>query len=245
MSQRNGPKKLKSHRSFAEPSLGEPDGKALTLSLKLKKVRAFPNPSSAKPVNGSHLFVFYDKSTGTAQLRTETTPSMDHTVERVAGSLAMQCLARGQNPDDFMVLVPAESTLVNQLIMRARMLLDEARVVSGPASLSPRQKEILHSVVSNRANKEIASNLNISVRTVKFHISSLLSKFGVENRNELARRAIGLFRPAAVDDDRAGLREYVREDQRRRDLRPIGFDASDERNVKSRSIRFPGRVMSA
>jgi len=42
-------------------------------------------------------------------------------------------------------------------------------------------------VLSNRANKEIASKLNITVRTVKFHISTLLSKFGVETRTELAR----------------------------------------------------------
>ena len=52
----------------------------------------------------------------------------------------------------------------------------------------------------NRANKEIASKLNITVRTVKFHISSLLSKFGVESRAELARRAAGFMRPNPVED---------------------------------------------
>ena len=53
-------------------------------------------------------------------------------------------------------------------------------------------------MIRNQANKEIASRLNITVRTVKFHISSLLNKFGVENRMELARRATGLMESTSV-----------------------------------------------
>jgi Bacterial regulatory proteins, luxR family len=36
------------------------------------------------------------------------------------------------------------------------------------------------------ANKEIAASLNLSERTVKFHVSSLLIKFRVRGRMELA-----------------------------------------------------------
>ena len=39
------------------------------------------------------------------------------------------------------------------------------------------------------ANKEIAASLNLSERTVKFHVSSLLSKFRVRGRMELVREA--------------------------------------------------------
>ena len=39
------------------------------------------------------------------------------------------------------------------------------------------------------ANKEIASDLNLSERTVKFHVSSLLAKFRVRGRMELVREA--------------------------------------------------------
>lgn len=46
---------------------------------------------------------------------------------------------------------------------------------------------ILHPMISN---KEIASKLIVSERTVKFHISSLLRKFGVSDRRELYRFAI-------------------------------------------------------
>jgi DNA-binding CsgD family transcriptional regulator len=97
-------------------------------------------------------------------------------------------------------MVPAEQSLVARLISRAEELLAEGRAIACPTSLSARQREVLNAVLSNRANKEIASKLNITVRTVKFHVSSLLSKFGVESRADLARRAAGFMRPDPVDD---------------------------------------------
>ena len=57
--------------------------------------------------------------------------------------------------------------------------------VKGPADLSRREREVLDPLLENRSNKEIASKLNISERTVKFHVSSLLSKFGVRRRSDL------------------------------------------------------------
>ena len=51
----------------------------------------------------------------------------------------------------------------------------------------PREQEVLDGVHRSLASKEIASKLNVSVRTVKFHVSSLLAKFGVTNRITLSR----------------------------------------------------------
>jgi DNA-binding NarL/FixJ family response regulator len=53
------------------------------------------------------------------------------------------------------------------------------------AALSRREQEVLDSLLENLANKEIANKLNISERTVKFHVSNLLSKFGVRRRADL------------------------------------------------------------
>jgi DNA-binding CsgD family transcriptional regulator len=190
----------------------------------------------------SKLFVFCEKSSGTAQFRAESNANAENTVERMAGLLAMQCLVRGHDPDDFVVLVPAESDLTGQLVSRARQLLNEGRAAASPTSLSPRQSEILHSVIRNQANKEIASKLNITVRTVKFHISSLLSKFGVENRGELARRAQGLMRTAAMDGyDHAP--EHLT-DARRRDLSRVPIETSLS-SAKGRNFRFPGSALTA
>ncbi len=53
------------------------------------------------------------------------------------------------------------------------------------AALSRREQEVLDSLLENLSNKEIANKLNISERTVKFHVSNLLNKFGVRRRADL------------------------------------------------------------
>lgn len=50
--------------------------------------------------------------------------------------------------------------------------------------LSPREIEILRMIAEGLGNKEIASKLNISDHTVKFHISSIFAKLGAANRAE-------------------------------------------------------------
>jgi DNA-binding NarL/FixJ family response regulator len=54
-----------------------------------------------------------------------------------------------------------------------------------PSELSRREQEVLSSLLENLANKEVASRLHISERTVKFHVSNLLAKFGVRRRADL------------------------------------------------------------
>lgn len=65
-----------------------------------------------------------------------------------------------------------------------------------PAELSRREQEVLNGLLENLANKEVADRLHISERTVKFHVSNLLAKFGVRRRADLIllcfqRRATG------------------------------------------------------
>ena len=50
--------------------------------------------------------------------------------------------------------------------------------------LSDREAEVLTCVVKGMSNKEIASSLGISRQTVKNHITSILRKFGVEDRTQ-------------------------------------------------------------
>jgi DNA-binding NarL/FixJ family response regulator len=55
-------------------------------------------------------------------------------------------------------------------------------------SFSKREREVLDAVLRDKSNKEIGEDLNITERTVKFHVSSLLRKCGVRNRHDLIRR---------------------------------------------------------
>ena len=213
----------------------------------MKRVRAFPKlvPQSRKhESNPPNVFVFCEKSTGAARFHAESSSDPNYIIERMAGLLAVQCLVRGSDPSDFAILVPAATTLGERLVSRAKELLEQGREAAGPSTLSPRQKEILQSVMCNRANKEIASLLNITVRTVKFHISSLLNKFGVENRAELARRATGLLRVNNSETEAIHLDQ--RSDRlKRSEFGPIAVNNALQATAKARSTRFGDRVLSA
>lgn len=50
---------------------------------------------------------------------------------------------------------------------------------------TPREKHILQLVAKGLTNKEIASQVFLSERTVKFHVSSLLAKNHCKNRIQL------------------------------------------------------------
>jgi DNA-binding NarL/FixJ family response regulator len=56
--------------------------------------------------------------------------------------------------------------------------------------LSPREMEVLKLLVQGKQNKEIAVELSIAERTVKFHISSILAKLGAGNRTEAVTIAL-------------------------------------------------------
>lgn len=56
--------------------------------------------------------------------------------------------------------------------------------------LSPREKDVLRLMVRGLQNKEIAVDLVITERTVKFHVSSILAKLGAGNRTEAVTIAL-------------------------------------------------------
>lgn len=58
-----------------------------------------------------------------------------------------------------------------------------------PDALTPRETEVLGLMSQGRSNRAIARALFISERTVKFHIGSILSKLGAENRTQAAALA--------------------------------------------------------
>ena len=61
--------------------------------------------------------------------------------------------------------------------------IDVSSLASDPlAGLTPRERELLAALASGLTNQQMASQLGISLNTVKFHLKNLYDKLGVGNR---------------------------------------------------------------
>lgn len=145
--------------------------------------------SSPRTSQPRDLFYFYEKNTGVTHFHVEAGADGAFPVDQAAGLLAMHCMVRGQSPSDYLVMVKADGDALEGLTEKAEKLLEAGHSVSSPVKLTRREEEVLEGVMRSLANKEIAANLNLSERTVKFHVSSLLAKFRVRGRMELVREA--------------------------------------------------------
>jgi len=70
---------------------------------------------------------------------------------------------------------------------RLRRSADAAEVSRQLARLTPREREVLERVVAGMHNREIASELKISARTVEVYKARLMAKMGVERIPDLVR----------------------------------------------------------
>jgi len=64
-------------------------------------------------------------------------------------------------------------------------------------ALTAREREVLEHIVRGQGNRDVAEDLHVTVRTVKYHVTNLLQKFGVTSRVELIARYM-----ATMDDAR-------------------------------------------
>jgi DNA-binding NarL/FixJ family response regulator len=80
--------------------------------------------------------------------------------------------------------------------VRHAQVLEQARLLRGN-SLTAREAQILRLLIRHLTNKEISRQLAISERTVKFHVSHILAKFGLDDRRGLLPEAC-FGRPGGV-----------------------------------------------
>jgi DNA-binding NarL/FixJ family response regulator len=72
----------------------------------------------------------------------------------------------------------------------AGTLLRSATWSPGLDALTTREREVLAELAKGRSNREIARALNVSEKTVKAHVSSVLAKLGVQDRTQAALFAV-------------------------------------------------------
>ena len=85
----------------------------------------------------------------------------------------------------------------------AARLMREVRAPESPEALTERETEVLRALARGLSNKEIAVALFITEKTVKTHVSNVLSKLGVPSRTRAALYAlkIGLVSLEEADLD--------------------------------------------
>jgi DNA-binding NarL/FixJ family response regulator len=148
----------------------QPDVVLLDLEMpELDGVSAIPQLLAAQPAVGVLVFTAYD------------------TDERVLGAIragARGYLLKGASGDEIArgirTIYGGGSYLEPRV---ANKLLAEVNSPHPPrGGLSQREHEVLRLVAEGLPTKQIARNLSIAERTVKFHVNSILRKLGADNR---------------------------------------------------------------
>ena len=112
----------------------------------------------------------------------------------VAGAVragAIGYLLKDTEADELRRAVKAAAAGQVQLSPKAATrLLREIRAPQSPETLTERETEVLKALAQGQSNKEIARHLVISEKTVKTHVTHILSKLQVPSRTQAALYAI-------------------------------------------------------
>lgn len=140
-------------------------------------VAAIPHLLDASPTTGILVFSAYD------------------TDERVFGAIragAKGYLLKGASGDEIVAAVHAIHA--GESYLEPRIAAKLVAEVSAPhrfaGLLTERQRAVLRLIAAGLSNKQIARSLAISERTVKFHVTSILSKLQAENRAQAVATAV-------------------------------------------------------
>ncbi len=71
-----------------------------------------------------------------------------------------------------------------ETLLRAPRAVSNSEAEALVEGLTPRELEVLQLLATGLGNKEIASRLEISEHTVKFHVASIMGKLGAASRTE-------------------------------------------------------------
>ena len=115
---------------------------------------------------------------------------------RRAGLLAEELGARPLSGDITQLARRGRISLTRDAAATDAAAAGRAPVPGGPPlGLTAREYEVLRLVAAGHSNREIASELFISVKTASVHVSNILGKLGVTSRGEAAATAhrLGLF----------------------------------------------------
>jgi DNA-binding NarL/FixJ family response regulator len=92
------------------------------------------------------------------------------------------------------IVSPSVAPVIFELIARGESRDTAPARDSGPDALTGREREVMTSISRGRSNRDIATELVISEKTVKNHIRAIYDKLGVGNRAEAMAVWLGIER---------------------------------------------------
>ena len=110
------------------------------------------------------------------------------------GDIPMAVDAMRKGAFDFIEKPFDDEQLLSQVLAALERFDDEQKMGTDPVSmseLSERQREVLRRVLDGKPSRQIADELEISVKTVEFHRARIMQKLGVRTAAELFRRCLG------------------------------------------------------
>ncbi len=163
--------------ALASVAVGLPDVVLLDLELPgMNGVDAIPRLTAAAPRPRVIVLTAYD------------------TEERVLGALkagAAGYLLKGAGAAEIVQAIRAVAAGGSYLTPRvAARVVAQVNAPRRSGRLSDRERQVLRLVARGRANKQIARDLGITERTVKFHMTSIFNKLGADNRAQAIAIAV-------------------------------------------------------
>ncbi|MCE7987554.1 MAG: DNA-binding response regulator [Caldilinea sp. CFX5] len=114
--------------------------------------------------------------------------------EKVIGAVragAIGYLLKDTQADELCRAIKAAAAGQVQLSPQAAArLMREVRAPESPEKLTERETDVLRLLAQGYANKEIAQHLQLGEKTIKTHVSNILSKLGVPSRTQAALYAV-------------------------------------------------------
>jgi DNA-binding NarL/FixJ family response regulator len=104
---------------------------------------------------------------------------------------ALQAGARGYvlkdtSPDDVIAAVRSAACGGQQIDVSLALKLAEPSTVVGASRLTAREREVLALVGQGKSNQQIATELVVTERTARTHVSNVLQKLGLSSRTQAA-----------------------------------------------------------
>ena len=112
-------------------------------------------------------------------------------IEAGAFSYLLKTSRAAEIADAIRAAASGQSVLEPQVAAKMmNRLRQPKRQAAAHEELTEREMEVLRLIAQGKSNQEIADELFIGVKTVKFHVTNLLAKLGLEDRTQAAIYAL-------------------------------------------------------